>query len=253
MNDAAGARRGPGRARFLTWAAACAALGLAMSIGIAWLGAGFANQPGTAPGATLVVKQGRTSVPARPVQKLLPGRPETRYEMMEAYAQARGQLLERAQYTIMRIGEDGKRELQQPLDVYRAGWPSPALEWTDLPWIWTYNAAPPDRGVLARVWESGITYRAATGPSDNEAWRRLPVRPANGGLGLAVDSLVWGTVAGAGLAMGGIVRRQRRRSRGLCVRCGYPVRDSTGVRLGVCPECGEAVQRPAMPETGSPA
>ena len=39
----------------------------------------------------------------------------------------------------------------------------------------------------------------------------------------------------------GPIRRWRRRSRGLCIRCAYNL---TGNVSGVCPECGEKVQGP---------
>lgn len=64
---------------------------------------------------------------------------------------------------------------------------------------------------------------------------RLPVMPM--WPGFAVNTLMYGAIAGAALFGPGMVRRTLRRRRGGCTACGY---DLAGLRL--CPECGAETQ-----------
>ncbi len=71
--------------------------------------------------------------------------------------------------------------------------------------------------------------------ADRSGYRLIPtfVEP----LGLVIDTAFWAAVVGAGATVVPFVRREHRRRRGHCGRCGYDVRG-----LGTCPECGSAVR-----------
>ena len=55
---------------------------------------------------------------------------------------------------------------------------------------------------------------------------------------LWIPLLVFATYPTIALIRGPLLRRRRRRKRGLCVKCGY---DLTGNVTGVCSECGREV------------
>jgi hypothetical protein len=61
--------------------------------------------------------------------------------------------------------------------------------------------------------------------------RRLPLMPL--WPGFAGSTLVYGVFSFAGLTTLAALRRMRRRTRGLCVPCGYPLGESAR-----CSECG---------------
>lgn len=68
-------------------------------------------------------------------------------------------------------------------------------------------------------------------PYADRALPYLPIWP-----GLALDSVIWGAVAIAGVSASRLTRCALRRRRGLCPACAYPVGASP-----VCTECGAAV------------
>ena len=53
--------------------------------------------------------------------------------------------------------------------------------------------------------------------------------------GLAVDTLFYATILFVLLGGIGFTRRELRRVRGRCIKCGYDLRGDSG---GGCPECG---------------
>jgi hypothetical protein len=122
----------------------------------------------------------------------------------------------------------------------RSGWPLPALTASTIDLALWWKTLPPGlpvstgrpalHGVL-----SGIELAQPTWPGEH----LRPTRPL--WAGLLVDTLVVGALAwlawwAACFAVGAL-RAHRRRSRGLCVRCGY---DRRGSGIDPCPECGAA-------------
>jgi hypothetical protein len=67
-------------------------------------------------------------------------------------------------------------------------------------------------------------------PMFSHSGRRIPLVPLPG---LVVDAMFWGAALWLFLGAPGALRRPRRRRRGLCERCAYPIAD-----LANCPECG---------------
>jgi len=114
-----------------------------------------------------------------------------------------------------------------------AGWPLPA---------WTGEVRTDTRTAIQYRWSIPYTKLAPDfwGPA-----AVLPFRPL--WLGLFVDSIVLGLPAYGVLLLAAwvmrILRRARRRRRGLCPACGYAISD-----LDTCPECGEPVIRKSASE-----
>lgn len=135
---------------------------------------------------------------------------------------------ETSTYGFWRYGEDGRVDRSaagtgKALRV-RAGWPLACVEGSE----WT-------AGMSATTIRSGLmTFDVRRGIV------RVPVaiRP----LGLWVDALFWGAFFALLYAMPSGVERLRRRRRGLCPSCAYPI--GAGSLADVrCPECGSIVQR----------
>lgn len=111
----------------------------------------------------------------------------------------------------------------------RSGWPFPALD------VRESDPRPARQqtswAVFNRRLDEGISVRVGY-----SAYATLPLRPYWPGFLAAVVfwSVFWG------LSIAGVRRsvRSRRRARGLCIVCRYPVRD-----LETCPECGTSVRR----------
>lgn len=123
-------------------------------------------------------------------------------------------------------------EVQQGTHVTsreRSGWPFPALDVREMSpqptseqTLWAVCRLRLDEGIVVR--------------SGYSSYSSLPLRPYWPGFlaGVASWSICWGSVLGLGRR----TVRLRRRARGLCISCRYPVRD-----LDTCPECGAAVRR----------
>lgn len=217
--------RAPRRARA---AALCLAAGIVVTVAISWCGAAWAPRPGD-DWSEYVPLEGATDEP---------GRLSSVYRAGLGAQTAVGRVLARDQWAVWpRVVVGGDLYLPTYVDVYRAGWPWAALEWTDLAGPFATSLVDPwspRQGEVSSAddpWEYGI----AIGSHD---WRRVPIRPAGWGFGLAADVVLWGGL------MGGVVTavRWRRRSwrvrRGLCVGCGYQLRDERGAVVARCPECG---------------
>lgn len=124
---------------------------------------------------------------------------------------------------------------QRTVTHYRAGFPFLALRWlgegSDVPQQNTTG--------VARAWwmgiEVGLPARGSGVPRGGIV-PRLPIRPA--WPGFTLNTLIFGAAACGVMLAAGSAWRRRRRSRGLCVRCGYDV-----VGLAVCPECGAETGR----------
>ena len=117
-----------------------------------------------------------------------------------------------------------------PVAVGRAGFPFPCLRWTfDLR----------DRPVETSPWVRGIEARQATQALPFP--RYIPVMPEPVGMVLNV-LIVSAAIVLVRLAWRGAVVLRRRR-KGLCVKCGYPIEAS----VPRCPECGSAYTISADP------
>ncbi len=95
---------------------------------------------------------------------------------------------------------------------------------------------------LARAgWYRGLpppAFVPVYGPRDAH---RLPVVPIAGGF--AINTILYAMglwiVFGAPVTLHRVIRRYRRRRRGLCIKCGYDLRGASGGGgEGGCPECG---------------
>ncbi len=108
-----------------------------------------------------------------------------------------------------------------------AGWPFPAL-WCayDAPMSWE-----PAPRALTPVF--GYSIDAGSAPSVVATVKALPLHPVWGGL--ALNTLIWGSVWFAGVSGVGAAKRGWRRRRQRCVGCGYDLRGAASVQ---CPECG---------------
>jgi hypothetical protein len=105
--------------------------------------------------------------------------------------------------------------------VYRTGFPFRCMRWTiDL----RIGADRPS------AWVGGIETAGTFGGLDEN--RRIPLMPQPVGMALNV------LIVSAGMVLPGMVWRRaieiRRRRRGLCVGCAYPIEPS----ISACPECG---------------
>ncbi len=254
----------------------CLIAGFVLSVAVSWLGAGFAANPGTAPMTAFVPSSPIRADEVRPprdIQRMFS--PAVSIVAVDPMTNAaRGWLVQRKQHRIRVLNSAGWFEFENDdkmskvaagspawIDVYASGWPLAALEWTDAPLL-NADLRDPQKSKLneawGRAWEFGFDYAGTnTQAWSPEMWRRLPVRASRGGLGLVVDTIVWGVLVWPLVGAGRAVKRRRRRRRGLCVGCGYPVRDAGGGWLQQCPECGTVVKPtplpPSMPETGSSA
>lgn len=119
------------------------------------------------------------------------------------------------------------------LHVHRAGWPMASLECDTISDGWGV-VFPRNPGDTA-VWRGGVVVPRIVGGEIRkrapEVPDPLPLRPV--WTGFALDTLLY--AAACWTIMGGpfTLRRWRRVRRGLCLKCGYPVRG-----LARCPECG---------------
>jgi hypothetical protein len=107
------------------------------------------------------------------------------------------------------------------------GWPAPCL--------WYQVVAGFNRVTMSTVGDrlaGGILLSGAP-ESRASTFRALPLRPT--WPGLALDALFYGAVWGMALFAPRVALRSLRRRRGLCVRCGYDLRDQMAPG---CPECG---------------
>lgn len=123
-----------------------------------------------------------------------------------------------------------------------AGWPVPCLQMRDSPVpAWTGRG-----GTAGGTAFTGPPYSLPSAPvpattisQANDWWsyglqfggRRYPLRPLP--LAFAVNTLLWTIPVIVVYALLLWVRARRRRSRGLCPACAYPV-----ANLVACPECG---------------
>lgn len=129
----------------------------------------------------------------------------------------------------MRMGGGPQRTIVH----IRAGWPFLAMAW------WDYRspeAAVPAPTGIEEAWQQGVDIGLASIPGPAGRFgvaRKIPIRPLWGGF--LLNSMVYAFVAVIGVRGAAALRRARRRKRGLCERCAYPVSD-----LAACPECGFA-------------
>lgn len=207
--------------------------GFAMTVAIAWGSAGLgpklkwgAVSPGRAPG-----REAR-----RPLERF--GFSVDDYDVDQTMTTA-GWLMRQERVYLWELNPEGLPMGGESIDVYEVGLPLPALEWSDTEWRRVSDRATVS--TLERVWEFGLNYDGDRHPMSG-GWRSLPVRPCRYGLGLAVNTVVWSVVAWGILTLCGLGRSERRRRRGLCVTCGYPVRDGAGNVMPVCPECGRGAE-----------
>jgi len=117
------------------------------------------------------------------------------------------------------------------------GWPIRSLTWFD--YVSPTGAAPPS--ALQKVWDGGIDVGLAATPGPSGRFgvsRRVPIRPL--WAGLLANVAFWSITAAATGVIAVAWRRARRRKRGLCEACAYPVSG-----LATCPECGRGPARPA--------
>jgi len=117
------------------------------------------------------------------------------------------------------------------IDEYSCGWPWPALTG----WC-TFGSTASELEITPH----GLI-RLSMSPSNRTMARVLPWYPA--WAGFVGNTLVFGGTLGAIVFVFGAARRWMRTSRGLCVKCAYPIGASD-----VCTECGAAVcsgRRPA--------
>lgn len=117
-------------------------------------------------------------------------------------------------------------------NVHTAGWPMRSFEsWVtywevDRRTEWYGGVAIPDW--LRPRWMMTIWGQNATFSS------RFPTRIT--WFGFVVNTLFYATLIAAMIAGLRVMHHQRRRRRGLCVRCAYELRD-----LSICPECGRSI------------
>ncbi len=116
---------------------------------------------------------------------------------------------------------------------HATGWPFRAL--------W-YELDSPKGGVVGVA--GGIPLQEPMGINNAPlgSIRALPYRPV--WFGLALDSVIWGSVVWALLARVWLTRQTLRTRRGLCPKCAYDLR---GDFPSGCPECGWNRPLPATP------
>jgi hypothetical protein len=148
-------------------------------------------------------------------------------------AYGRGLSVERLIVSIEDLRFDFSLWFDRALVVYRAGWPAPALECDAVVGI----DSPFPSGDTDVPWRDGRQppqlIRPCRWPSLVGKWANpIPLRPI--WWGFLLNTLLYGAVCST--LLGGLftVRRWRRVRRGLCLKCGYPVRG-----LKKCPECGK--------------
>ena len=105
---------------------------------------------------------------------------------------------------------------------YRAGWPMLALVG------WQRSVNDVDASVSVLVWIN----------LDNELVATFPYSPI--WPGFAINTVFYAALIWMLFAVPAALRRKRRRSRGLCVKCAYDLR-GRAVSSDVCPECGARV------------
>ncbi|HYF13522.1 MAG TPA: hypothetical protein VD971_00470 [Phycisphaerales bacterium] len=115
-----------------------------------------------------------------------------------------------------------------------AGWPMPAL-------LAVRVQTPPsdNRDRQPKSFQDNVRWGVLIPVNVPQRWREfpliLPLRPM--WPGFAVNTLLYAAAIGGACAAWRSVRAWRRRTRGLCARCAYPVVPSGAV--SACPECGE--------------
>ena len=136
-------------------------------------------------------------------------------------------------YTVGTLGIEASQndpEFRQVL-VLQSGVPFKCLRWTNVTWPGTDDAS---------VWVRGFeTTRPSAPSSDN---RRIPLMPEPVGMVLNV------LIVSAAIVLPRMAWRRavvaRRRRKGLCLKCAYPIEPS----VATCPECGEAYAKAARAE-----
>lgn len=135
----------------------------------------------------------------------------------------------------MRHHDDDQGEVSRSEDY--AGWPFSALMCindrvvgSDSPQVGAGLNLGPAYGVA-----SGIELTPWPGGFDGTTWRALPYRPL--WPGLTVNTLMYTAILWLLCAAPGKVRAWRRRRRGECAACAYPVGESP-----LCTECGMPVR-----------
>ena len=123
------------------------------------------------------------------------------------------------------------------IDIYEVGWPSRCLQWESwsefevnfLQGTTIYR----NEGHPARTWwRSGIPVSTQRFGFGSRSWKGLPIHPVY--FGFVVNTIFYAVLLWI-LTLGPFTaRRMIRRKRGLCIKCAYDLRGTSGG----CPECG---------------
>jgi hypothetical protein len=119
----------------------------------------------------------------------------------------------------------------------RAGWPCRALVCSTRRQVTVRRINGHNQAWDPTAKINGALVELGTWPNiaGSATWRAVPYHPL--WVGLIVDSLFYGLIW-FGLIQGiAVLRRRRRRIRGLCPRCAYDLRGRAPDQT-VCPECG---------------
>jgi hypothetical protein len=127
-----------------------------------------------------------------------------------------------------KLGSSPSTAPNRTLQRITTGWPLPAMQ---------YDSNP-----VANAWIGGLPIAGSSTIAGLVA-RRLPIRPLV--VPFLINAAVFALAVFVLLTVSSTIRAARRRSRGLCTHCAYPVSG-----LATCPECGAAT-RPGLHSPGA--
>jgi hypothetical protein len=222
----------PPRARTVLAIGVWLVVGLVVTVGVAW---GVAYRGPYMEDACVVERVERPEWPDVPAASWRDSRPEGGEVLI-----ARMQVCDRAWVGRPSVNSAIPDDFDYfTVEVWRSGWPRPALRATRLEERPSVLALE----VKKETWRDGLVIPWRTSNGDGTSVS-LPLRPCFAGL--FVDAFLFAALARGTfglLQLSAIIRRRVRRRAGQGVGCGY---DRRGIGVGAaCPECGRVVKAEA--------